>query len=192
MKQNNPFVVVGYNGPEYFCDREKETAKFVAALENDRNVTLIAPRRYGKTGLIHHVQRQLSSECTGIYLDIFALKTFPSSPGPLLRLLWGRSIRLLKRLWRQSQSFSRVAVRPYCLKRTECPSSPLMSYRNRPKPQSRKRLNISRGVTAVPWSLLTSFSRYWSFLKQGRKLCFAVMCRTCRECGSYLPDPVIT
>ena len=74
MKQNNPFVVVGYNGPEYFCDREKETAKFVAALENDRNVTLIAPRRYGKTGLIHHVQRQLSSECTSIYLDIFALK----------------------------------------------------------------------------------------------------------------------
>ena len=74
MKQNNPFAVVGYNGPEYFCDREKETAKFVAAIENDRNVTLIAPRRYGKTGLIHHVQRQLSSECTSIYLDIFALK----------------------------------------------------------------------------------------------------------------------
>ncbi len=74
MKQNNPFVVVGYNGPEYFCDREKETAKFVAAIENDRNVTLIAPRRYGKTGLIHHVQRQLPSEYTGIYLDIFALK----------------------------------------------------------------------------------------------------------------------
>ena len=74
MKQNNPFVVVGYNGPEYFCDREKETAKFVAAIENDRNVTLIAPRRYGKTGLIHHVQRQLSPEYTCIYLDIFALK----------------------------------------------------------------------------------------------------------------------
>ena len=74
MKQNNPFVVVGYNGPEYFCDREKETSKLVAAIENDRNVTLIAPRRYGKTGLIHHVQQQLPSGYTGIYLDIFALK----------------------------------------------------------------------------------------------------------------------
>ena len=41
MKQNNPFVVVGYSGPEYFCDREKETAKLAAAIENDRNVTLI-------------------------------------------------------------------------------------------------------------------------------------------------------
>ena len=33
MKQNNPFVIVGYNGPEYFCDREKDTAKLMAAIE---------------------------------------------------------------------------------------------------------------------------------------------------------------
>lgn len=31
MKQNNPFVIVGYNGPEYFCDREKDTAKLLAS-----------------------------------------------------------------------------------------------------------------------------------------------------------------
>ena len=74
MKQNNPFVVVGYNGPEYFCDREKETAKLITAIENDRNVTLIAPRRYGKTGLLHHVSRMLPTEYIGVYLDIFALK----------------------------------------------------------------------------------------------------------------------
>ena len=74
MKQNNPFVIVGYNGPEYFCDRMKETAKLIAAIENDRNVTLIAPRRYGKTGLLHHVNRQMPKEYVGVYLDIFALK----------------------------------------------------------------------------------------------------------------------
>lgn len=74
MKQNNPFVIVGYNGPEFFCDREKETAKLIAAIENDRNVTLIAPRRYGKTGLLHHVNRQMPKEYAGVYLDIFALK----------------------------------------------------------------------------------------------------------------------
>lgn len=74
MKQNNPFVIVGYNGPEYFCDREKDTAKLIAAIENDRNVTLIAPRRYGKTGLLHHVNGQMPKEYVGVYLDIFALK----------------------------------------------------------------------------------------------------------------------
>ena len=74
MKQNNPFVIVGYNGPEYFCDREQETAKLIAAIENDRNVTLIAPRRYGKTGLLHHVNRLMPKEYVGVYLDIFALK----------------------------------------------------------------------------------------------------------------------
>ena len=74
MKQNNPFVIVGYNGPEFFCDRERETAKLIAAIENDRNVTLIAPRRYGKTGLLHHVSRLMPKEYVGVYLDIFALK----------------------------------------------------------------------------------------------------------------------
>ena len=74
MKQRNPFIVLGYNGPEYFCDREKETAKVLGAIENDRNVTLIAPRRYGKTGLIQNVFYHLPSEYTGVYLDIFALR----------------------------------------------------------------------------------------------------------------------
>lgn len=73
MKQKNPFVVVGYNGPEFFCDRVRETQKIIGAIENDRNVTLIAPRRYGKTGLIHHVHRMMPAEYVGVYLDIFAL-----------------------------------------------------------------------------------------------------------------------
>ena len=78
MKPKNPFVIRGYAGAEYFCDRQKETAKLISALENDCDVTLIAPRRFGKTGLIHHVFSQLPSEYTGIYLDIYALKDLPS------------------------------------------------------------------------------------------------------------------
>ena len=47
MKPYNPFLVYGYNSPEYFCDREKETDKMISALLNERNLTLISPRRMG-------------------------------------------------------------------------------------------------------------------------------------------------
>jgi len=71
----NPFIISGYHSPAYFCDREKETEKIITALENDRNLTLISPRRMGKTGLIHHVFHQIhlhhkTTKC--FYLDIFA------------------------------------------------------------------------------------------------------------------------
>ena len=41
----NPFLITGYQGPDYFCDREKETASLMSALKNGRNITLISPRR---------------------------------------------------------------------------------------------------------------------------------------------------
>ena len=75
MKVNNPFVVRGYAGPEFFCDREKETAEILKSLENDGDVTLIAPRRFGKTGLIYNVFHDLSKKCAVVYLDIYATRT---------------------------------------------------------------------------------------------------------------------
>ena len=74
---NNPFVIYGYKGAEYFCDREKETEKMMTSLHNERNITLVAPRRMGKTGLIHHVFQQLEKQYDDVkcfYLDIFATK----------------------------------------------------------------------------------------------------------------------
>ena len=74
---NNPFVVYGYKGAEYFCDRQKETEKMISTLHNERNITLVASRRMGKTGLIHHVFHQMEEQYEGVkcfYLDIFATK----------------------------------------------------------------------------------------------------------------------
>jgi hypothetical protein len=72
MKRDNPFLTAGYAVPETFCDREKETADMVSALRNGRNVTLIAPRRYGKTWLIRNMMESLPSRYDKVYIDIYA------------------------------------------------------------------------------------------------------------------------
>ena len=73
----NPFIYQGYESPEYFCDREAETATLLSHLKNGRNVTLISPRRIGKTGLIKNTFFYLQKEerdAVCLYLDIFATK----------------------------------------------------------------------------------------------------------------------
>lgn len=72
---SNPFLIHGYQGPEYFCDRQEETADIINALENGCNMTLISPRRYGKTGLIHNVFHHLREQDKNticFYVDIYA------------------------------------------------------------------------------------------------------------------------
>ena len=73
-KTPNPFVIHGYSTPDTFCDRQAETDKLLRAIENGRNVTLLAERRIGKTGLVCHLFHRLretgSTPC--ILVDIFA------------------------------------------------------------------------------------------------------------------------
>ena len=72
----NPFVLRGYISDEYFCDREKETADLIAEIKNGNNVTLIAPRRIGKTGLVQHVyaQETIKQNYYTFLIDIYATK----------------------------------------------------------------------------------------------------------------------
>ena len=76
-KLENPFVYQGYEGPDYFCDRTEETENVISALKNGRNLTLISPRKIGKTGLIDHSFYQLKKDNKNaicIYVDIFSTK----------------------------------------------------------------------------------------------------------------------
>lgn len=74
-KIDNPFLIYGYEGPEYFCDRKEETMAVVTALKNGCNLTLKSPRRYGKTGLIRnafHFLRHEDPEVKCFYIDIYS------------------------------------------------------------------------------------------------------------------------
>lgn len=73
MRPNNPFLVSEYISPEYFCDRQQETQELLGNLYNGWNLTLIAPRRIGKTGLIHnafYLLKESHPEIKTYYLDI--------------------------------------------------------------------------------------------------------------------------
>ena len=71
---DNPFVTKGYAGPEYFCDRVKETAQLVELITNGNNMALISPRRVGKTDLIRHCFRQpeVMGQFYTFHIDIYA------------------------------------------------------------------------------------------------------------------------
>ena len=71
----NPFILSPYVSKDLFCDREKETKAIIDDLKNGVNVTLISPRRYGKTGLIYRVFDELSrvqSSTICCYCDIYS------------------------------------------------------------------------------------------------------------------------
>lgn len=74
----NPFICQGYESPEYFFDRIEETEIMTSTLYNGRNITLISPRRLGKTGLIwntfHHIKSE-NKDAICIYIDIFPTKS---------------------------------------------------------------------------------------------------------------------
>lgn len=70
----NPFIYDGYAGPDYFCDRIEESEKLISHLQNGRNVTLVSPRKVGKTGLIKHtfhLIKEKNKDAVCIYVDIF-------------------------------------------------------------------------------------------------------------------------
>ncbi len=74
----NPFLLYGYEGPEYFCDREEETKQLMESMHNGTNITLISPRRMGKSGLIHHTFRTIEEQNSNyrcFYIDLYPTRS---------------------------------------------------------------------------------------------------------------------
>lgn len=70
----NPFIITEKIVPEYFCDRERESAQMIKLLKNGNNIVLISPRRLGKTGLIQFCfeDKDIKDNFLTIYLDILS------------------------------------------------------------------------------------------------------------------------
>jgi uncharacterized protein len=69
---DNPFVLTGYWGKDYFCNREAETSKLMDAIHSQRPIAIYAPRKMGKSGLIQHLfQQKELKEYSTLYIDLF-------------------------------------------------------------------------------------------------------------------------
>lgn len=81
----NPFLIVGYQSPELFCDRVTETHKLQSALGNGRNVTLISYRRLGKSALIEHTFATFPNKrkYQFVHIDIYATQNLTDFLGIL-------------------------------------------------------------------------------------------------------------
>ncbi len=88
----NPFIISGYHGPDWFCDRLQETRLLLSHIKNGNNVTLFALRRLGKTGLIQHVFHHLvsSKKTACIYVDVFSTKSLREFTNQLATAVYNR------------------------------------------------------------------------------------------------------
>lgn len=93
---NNPFVLTPHVPEALFCDREQETQTVIDYVNNGGNVTIISPRRLGKTGLIYHVFDRIKScgmpfDC--YYVDLYSSQSYED----FICLLTESVVNVLKR-----------------------------------------------------------------------------------------------
>jgi len=70
--KKNPFILHGFNGKKYFCNRKEELADLIGHVLNDRNFTLYGWRRLGKTSLLHLLAIEIEKKhsVSMIYVDL--------------------------------------------------------------------------------------------------------------------------
>ena len=86
----NPFLINNYEGAAFFCDREQETLALLSNFKNNRNTTIFAQRRIGKTALIQHLFTKLKSNrgYACLYLDIYATQNLKNFTNELANAIY--------------------------------------------------------------------------------------------------------
>ena len=101
MKEDeNPFVVSGRIKPEYFCDREQESARLIKLLRNGNNVVVRSERRMGKTGLIQYCfdQTVIADNYYTFFIDILHTTCLQELVYDLGRAVYEQTVPYGKRL----------------------------------------------------------------------------------------------
>ena len=107
---SNPFVISGYEGAHYFCDRVEETARLAHEIANDNNVALIATRRMGKSVLIEHyfslpeIQEKYYTFFIDIYDTLSLRELVQKLSREILMRLKPYGARVLQRFWETMRS----------------------------------------------------------------------------------------
>ncbi len=88
----NPFLLAGYYGKEYFCDREDELAALEDHFDNERNVVLYSWRRFGKTALVQHFMAHLEEQkkAETIYIDLLGTRTIDDAILNITRAIYSK------------------------------------------------------------------------------------------------------
>lgn len=73
----NPFLLIGYHSPHYFCDRKTELQWMEEQYLNERNMVLYAHRRMGKTVLIQHFFYHLekNKQASTLFIDLLGTES---------------------------------------------------------------------------------------------------------------------
>lgn len=101
MKEDeNPFVVSGRIKPEYFCDREQESARLIKLLRNGNNVVVRSERRMGKKGLIQYCFNQtvIADNYYTFFIDILHTTCLQELVYDLGRAVYDQTVPYGKRL----------------------------------------------------------------------------------------------
>lgn len=114
LEIENPFIVTGYESPDYFCDREEDTQYLLRALRNGNNVVLTSPRKMGKTGLILHLFHRIKQEypkAIVVYVDLFLTDSLSSFTHLFASKLLGSMDSNPERIFKKISSFFK-GIRP--------------------------------------------------------------------------------